>query len=103
MAPTAFKSTYKNNFFSMGAEFRRCDTLKIRIKTYCKQQSITQNELADRMKVGRTAVSRFMSGVAGVQGDCYQVAMRYLKTRLPLSACTEPVKIIPTSSKCTLT
>jgi predicted XRE-type DNA-binding protein len=88
------------NFLQIGAECRRCDFLKVRIKSYCKQEKITQVELAEKMKISPATISRFMSGGSGVQSECYVIGMKYLRTRMPISLCDESaVTIVPTSSK----
>ena len=82
---------------SVMAMARRCDPLKIRIKCFCKKESITQAQYSDLINVSKTTVSRFMSGESGVQSECYTRSMVYLKKKMPLSQCnTEGVKIKPT-------
>ena len=48
---------------------RRCDPLKLRIKSYCKKEKITQAQYADLIGVSKTTVGRFMSGECGVGSE----------------------------------
>ena len=98
------KSSKKKSIFAKGSEFRRCDDLKLRIKTYVKKEKITQKELAERMKISTRSMTCFMSAAGGsVNTECYITAMKYLKTRMPLAGCTvEGIKIIPSSTNWTL-
>jgi predicted XRE-type DNA-binding protein len=80
-------------------DFRKCDDLKVRIKTYCKQQKITQTQLATDMKVSYSSMRDFMAGNAGVNSCTYQRGMIFLRTKMPLTKCTEPVAITSSFDK----
>jgi len=77
---------------------RRCDPLKLRIKSYCKQEKITQAQYADLIGIGKTTVSRFMSGESGVQSETYTRSMVFLKKKMPLSKSDDSLKIKSTFS-----
>ena len=61
----------KSNYFSKGQEIRRCNDMRVRIKTYCKQQSITQPQLADKMGVTKSQMNSFMVGSALTGSEVY--------------------------------
>ena len=61
----------KSNYFSKGQEIRRCNDMRVRIKTYCKQESITQPQLADKMGVTKSQMNSFMIGSALTGSEVY--------------------------------
>lgn len=77
---------------------RRCDPLKLRIKSYCKKEKITQAQYADLIGIGKTTVGRFMSGECGVGSECYTRSMVFLKKKMPLSQSDDSLKIKSTFS-----
>ena len=100
----AVKSSRKNqkSFFQVNAMIRRCDQLKFRIRNYQKLKGITQAQFADEIHVGKGSMSNFMRGTTGVESDAYVAAHKYLKTRMPLSKCSEDVNFMSTGSKYTI-
>ena len=82
------KSKKSGNFFQKQGEIRRCNDLRCRIKTYCKQQGITQPTLAQKMGVSASQMSSFMTGSALTGSEVYTRGMNYLRVRMPLSHCS---------------
>ena len=79
----------KSNFFSKGREIDRCCDMRVRIKTYCKQEGITQPTLAEQMRVSKSQMSSFMTGMSLTGSLVYSQAQKYLRTRMPLSQCSQ--------------
>ena len=69
-------------------EIIRCDDLRCRITTYCKQEGITQSIFADRLGVSAIQMSSFMTGKSLTGSDVYTLGMNYLRVRMPLSKCS---------------
>jgi len=78
----------KKSFSSRSREIERCNNLRVRIKTYCRQESLTQVELAEKMKVSKSSMGSFMSGSALSGSPTYVEGMKYLKLRMPLTQCS---------------
>ena len=76
------------NFFQKGQEIRRCNDLRCRIKTYCKQQGMTQPSLAEKMGVSASQMNSFMTGKTLTGSIVYTRGMNYLRVRMPLSQCS---------------
>lgn len=71
------------------AEIRRSNNLRVRIQTYCRRESFTQSQLAERMNVSNSSMSSFMTGQALTGSAVYAAGMKYLVTRIPLSSCSD--------------
>ena len=78
----------KRSPYAKLAEIRRCDHLRARIKTYCRQENIPQVEMAERLRVSKSQMANFMVGETLTGSIVYEAGMKYLKTRLPLSKCS---------------
>ena len=83
------KKSHKKSFGTQCAEIRRCNDLRVRIKTYCREESITQAQLAVKMSVSNSQMGNFMTGNALTGSQVYTEGMKYLKLRMPLSKCSE--------------
>ena len=64
---------------------------------------MTQDELSDKMGVGKASMQKFMAGNTGVESTVYIAGMKYLKVRMPISKCDETVQITPSMSKFSFT
>lgn len=78
----------KKSFIQKCGEIRRCNDLRVRIKTWCKQEGLTQPLFADALNVSTKEMSNFMTGASLTGSNVYPKAMKYLKTRMPLSECS---------------
>jgi transcriptional regulator with XRE-family HTH domain len=78
------KSAKKGNFVKKTAEIRKCNDLRVRIKTFCKLERITQAQLANNMNVSAQQMQSFMSGNALTGSEVYAQGLKYLKVRMPL-------------------
>lgn len=86
----AWKVAKKKTFGQKCQEIRRCNDLRVRIKTYCKKEGLTQPQFADKLgNVSASEVSRFMTGASLTGSIVYDKAMAYLRTRMPLSQCSD--------------
>lgn len=83
------KKNTKSNFFQKSHEIKRCNDLRARIKSYCKQENFTQPQFAEKMGVSKSQMNSFMTGSALTGSEVYLVGMKYLRTRMPLSKCSE--------------
>ena len=86
--PTGGKKAKKGNFFSKGAEIRRSNDMRLRIKTYCRKEGITQVELAKRMDVSTSQMNAFMTGAYLTGSAVYIAGLSYLRMRMPISKCS---------------
>jgi hypothetical protein len=98
----AAKSAKKNNFFQKSAEIRKCNDLRLRIKTFCKLERITQVQLADKFQVSAKQMQSFMSGNALTGSEVYTQGMKYLKVRMPISKCSDEDRGSITNNKWTV-
>ena len=78
----------KKSFSSKSREIERCNNMRVRIKTYCRQEGLTQQNLAEKMKVTKSSMGNFMSGTALSASPTYIEGMKYLKLRMPLTQCS---------------
>lgn len=85
---TAKGVSKKGNFFQKGNEIRRCDDLRCRIRTYCRQQSITLPQLAERMGVSTGQMRSFSAGSSLTGSEVYSRGMKYLRLKMPMSQCS---------------
>lgn len=83
----SYKST-KRTIGRKSQEIRRCNDLRVRIKTWCKQEALTQPQFAEKLDVTRTEMSNFMTGLSLTGSRVYTKAMSYLRVRMPLSKCS---------------
>ncbi len=77
------------NWLSQMKEIKKCNDLRVRIKTYCKRESLTQPQLAERLKVSSSQMNSFMTGSSLSQSEVYTNGMKFLKTRMRLDECSE--------------
>lgn len=70
-------------------EIRKCNDLRARIKKYCQQESLTQPQFAEKLHVSASQISLFMTGSTLTGSEVYTQAMKYLKTRMPISKVSE--------------
>jgi hypothetical protein len=80
------KKSNKKGFGTQMAEIRRCNDLRCRIKSYLKEQSLTQSAFATQLGCSNMSMS---NGTSLTGSDVYSKAMKYLKTRYPLSKCSD--------------
>ena len=104
----AVKSSKKSNLLKKNQEIRRANDLRVRIETYCKQEHLTRPDFAELLKCSKSQLSSFMTGIiychycyqnnkyytcmlgsALTGSEVYSSGMKYLKTRMPLSNCSE--------------
>lgn len=88
------------NYLMDQALSMHCNDLRARIKTYCKKENLSQAELAEKMNVTPNQMSRFMTG-SSLLGLMFilLVYMKYLKTRMPLSDCSDHDRAQITNTK----
>jgi ribosome-binding protein aMBF1 (putative translation factor) len=79
----------KSNIFSKGAEIRKCNDLRARICSYCKKESMTQAQLAEKMGVSARQMTSFSTGDALTGSEVYTQGMKYLKVKMPLTQCSD--------------
>ena len=92
MAPKTKKTAWGKpvkSFWQRSAEIERCNDLRARIKAYCKQESLTQPQLAEKMRVSAKQMSQFMTGSCLSGSEVYKRGKVYLKTKMPLHMCYE--------------
>ena len=89
MAPQLAWGKPVKTFTQRRKEIERCNDLRARIKTYCKQESMTQQAFGEKIGCSQKQMCFFMTG-AYLSGSavCTQ-ANSYLKYKKPLSKCTE--------------
>jgi hypothetical protein len=71
------------------AEIERCNDLRARIKTYCKQVTLTQPEYAEKIRVSAKQISLFMTGRCLSGSEVYKKSMKFLRDKMPLYMCEE--------------
>ena len=71
------------------AEIERCNDLRARIKTFCKQESLTQPKFAEKIHVSAKQISYFMTGACLSGSEVYKKSMKYLRDKMPLYMCGE--------------
>ena len=86
---TKAKKSNKKGFGTQMAEIRRSNDLRCRIKSYLKEQSLTQSAFATQLGCSNMSMSNFMNGTSLTGSDVYHKGMKYLKTRYPLSKCSD--------------
>jgi transcriptional regulator with XRE-family HTH domain len=89
MAPRSSWGKPVKSFWQKHAEIERCNDLRARIKTYCKQESLTQPEFAEKIRVSATQISGFMTGRMLSGSEVYKKSNNYLRHRMPLFKCEE--------------
>jgi hypothetical protein len=92
--PSIIKSVRKaaKSGFSKFQEIKRCDDLRARCKAFCKKESLTQPQLAEKMGVSSKQMSSFMTGNSLTQGLAYAAGMKFLKLKMPLSAVPDEIR-----------
>ncbi len=70
-------------------EIERCNDLRARIKTYCKQEALTQPEYAVKIRVSASQIKLFMTGACLSGSEVYKKSMKYLREKMPLYMCEE--------------
>lgn len=100
---SAYKSSKKKSILQKGNEIQRCNDLRVRIKTWCKQEGLTQPMFADALNVSTKEMSNFMTGASLTGSNVYPKAMAYLKTRMPLSNCSYSDRESMTNNKWKIT
>ena len=86
--PAGAKKAKNGNFFRKRVEIRRSNDMRLRIKTYCRTEGITQVELAKRMDVTTSQMNAFMTGSYLTGSAVYISGLAYLRTRMPISKCS---------------
>ena len=93
-AKTAWGKPVKT-FRQKSAEIERCNDLRARIKTYCKKESLTQPEYAEKIRVSAKQISLFMTGRCLSGSEVYKKSMKFLKDTMPLYMCdAERAKVV---------
>ena len=87
-AKTAWGKPVKT-FWQKSAEIERCNDLRARIKTYCKKESLTQPEYAEKIRVSAKQISLFMTGRCLSGSEVYKKSMKFLRNTMPLYMCDE--------------
>ncbi len=82
------KKSKTSNFFSKGAEIRRSNLLRVRIRTYCKQEKLTQPQFGEKLGCSPSQMNSFMTGMSLTGSSVYIQGMKYLRTRMPVSKCS---------------
>lgn len=82
----------KKSFMQKSREIDRCNDLRVRIKTFCRREGLTQPQLAEKLQVSKSSMSNFMTGAMLSGSPTYIQGMKYLKLRMPLNQC-DPVEV----------
>ena len=97
MAPQLAWGKPVKTFKQRCTEIERCNDLRARITAYCKLESLTQPQFAEKIHVSTQQVSKFMSGTCLSGSEVYARSSVYLKTKMPLRKCYEErAKIVNT-------
>ena len=97
MAPQLAWGKPVKTFKQRCTEIERCNDLRARITAYCKLESLTQPQFAEKIHVSTQQVSKFMSGTCLSGSEVYARSNVYLKTKMPLRKCYEErAKIVNT-------
>jgi hypothetical protein len=89
MAPQLAWGKPVKTFTQRCKEIERCNDLRARIKTYCKQESMTQQTFGEKIGCSQKQMCYFMNGTTLSGSAVYAQANSYLKHKMPLSKCSE--------------
>ncbi len=79
----------RQNIHAKMREIERCNDLRARIKTYCKQETLTQPEYAEKIRVTAKQINLFMTGRCLSGSEVYKKSMKFLRDKMPLYMCEE--------------